>query len=94
MRKQKKLEEAYFECMRRLYKESTPSADFDKLLEEAPKNEMGQKVIDFDSYIIDSNRFDEIVNEIIKEYKIKDKLYLDKFRFNIYLGASPRSSEI
>jgi hypothetical protein len=93
MTRRKKLEKAYHECMVRLYKEATPSADFDKLVEEAPLNNLGQKVIDFDSYELDSKTFDKIVEETIEKYKLTSKFDLSSFRFTVYLGASPRTKK-
>jgi len=42
-----KEEEAMRECYRKLYKASTPPADFDELVNNASIDENGQKVIDF-----------------------------------------------
>lgn len=86
----KKEDEAMMECYRRLYVNSTPSADFDKLFEEAELNEFGQKIIDFDSYEIDQNLFEQILDDIIKEYKIKYKWRQQVFKNTIILGVSPR----
>ena len=38
-------EKAIWECYRRLYKASTPSADFDELVKNASINESGEKQI-------------------------------------------------
>lgn len=90
MRKNK-LEEAVMECYRELYKAATPSADFDKLVEEAPVNKQGQKEIDFMAYEIDSDVMEDIINGIIKKYKIKPDKMVNAFRGAIYLGASPKT---
>jgi hypothetical protein len=85
-----KEQEALLECYRRLYKDSTPSADFDKLMEAAPEDEDGRKVIDFMAYEIEEKEFHSIVEDVISEYKIKPKYRAQAFRNAIYLGASPK----
>jgi hypothetical protein len=66
------------DCYRELYKEATPSADFDELVKNATINEQGQKMIDFDAYEIDFDKHHEIVEKYIKKitynkYKIFKK---------------------
>ena len=90
MYSKKTMEKAVLECFRRLYKESTPSADFDKLVEEAEINEWGQKVIDYMAYEIDEDRATEIVNEVAKEFKIKSEWQKKSLNANVWLGCSPK----
>lgn len=85
--------EAVFDCLRELYANSEPSADFDKLFEEAPTNEEGQKVIDFMAYEIDKDKMTEIVDKYkakLKSRRVSPSV-IDAFSFNIYLGASPKT---
>lgn len=86
----KKEDDAIMECYRRLYANSTPSADFDQLFEEAEINEFGQKKIDFNSYEIEQKTFEQILNDIVKEYKIKYKWRQQAFKNTITLGVSPK----
>jgi hypothetical protein len=88
--REKKLLEAWRSCMTDLYAQSTPSADFDQLLESAPLNPEGQKVIDYDSYEIDHELLTEIVEGYVKKLKM-NKYEQTGFYMNTYLGASPRS---
>lgn len=94
--KRNKITEAVFDCFRELYANSEPSADFDKLLEEAPTNKEGQKVIDFMAYEIEENKMTEIVDR--HKAKLKKKrvspILIDAFSFNVYLGASPKTKTI
>jgi hypothetical protein len=90
MKATKNEEAAMWECYRRLYKASEPSADFDELLKAAPTNEKGQKVIDFMAYEIDPDVYIEIVNGTIKEFKLKPKYRVDLFRRTMILGATPK----
>ena len=91
--KKDKITEAVFDCLRELYANSEPSADFDKLFEEAPTNEQGQKVIDFMAYEIDKEKMEEIVDKHKAKLKKRrmSKLMIDSFSFNVYLGASPKT---
>jgi hypothetical protein len=91
MTRSKKLGKAIFECMTRLYLASTPSADFNQLVENAEINEFGEKVINYEDYEIDSKQFEQIVTEVISDFKIKSKYDIEIFKFNIYLGASPKT---
>jgi len=82
-------EKAIWECYRRLYKASTPSADFDELVKNASINESGEKQIDFNSYEIDYETYNQIIKDIIKEYKIQ-KWKRQLFTNTISLGCSPK----
>ena len=84
-----KEEEAMRECYRKLYKASTPSADFDELLKNAIINENGQKVIDYNAHEICEYEFSEIMSDVIKEYKIRSHRQ-DLFKNTILLGCSPK----
>lgn len=88
--REKKLNSAYEEIMIALYANSEPSGDFLKLVEDAPLNPEGKKVIDFDAYQIDRKKAQEIFDSVVAKYKIKTKWDLKTLGFNIWLGASPR----
>lgn len=81
------------ECMTELYANSEPKADFLSLINTAKlENRVdphGKLIIDYEDYVIDSDKFDSIFSNIVKKYKIK-KPYLTSFTFAIYLGASPK----
>ena len=88
--RRKRLEEIIFDCYRELYKESTPSADFDALLEAAPSDNMGRKVIKYDDYYIPREKFEEIA----EKHKKRMKMYRHEehaYGIAVYLGASPSS---
>jgi hypothetical protein len=72
-----------------LYKESTPSADFDKLVEEAPINSMGEKDIGFMNHAISESKFDEILDRHLKGRRIT-KLKQLMIRNTVLLGCSPK----
>jgi hypothetical protein len=88
--KEKKLEKLVLDIYRELYKNSTPSADFDELLKNATIDERGEKIIPFMDYYIDKEKFDEIVENKLKTVKL-DEWYKRGVRFNVYLGCSPTS---
>ena len=89
MKATNKEEQAFQECYELLYENSEPKADFKKLVEEAEFNERGQKVIDFNAYEIDEEKFYEILEDVIKRYKIKS-YRAQAFRNAILLGCSPK----
>jgi len=84
-----KEEKQFFECYRELYLKSNPSADFDKLVENASLNERGEKEISFNDYVIDDNHLHEIIEKHAK--KIKPKWKQVRFKNTILLGCSPKS---
>lgn len=87
-----KVSNAIWELYKIAYAESTPSADFEKLYEEAPLNDEGQKVIDYDSYYLHRDRFDELVEEVKSKYKF-NQIEERSYSFHAYLGAGPTSKE-
>ena len=94
MKKMDKLEQAIWDCLVELYANSTPSADFNKLVEEAPINEDGRKEIKFMDYEIDYNKMEEIIDKHrskLLKYSRNKYFYERQFNFNIYLGCSPKS---
>lgn len=81
------------ECMTELYANSEPKADFLSLIDCAKSQNRvdhhGKLIIDYENYVIDSDKFDSIFNNIVKKYRIKEP-HLHSFRISIYLGASPK----
>lgn len=84
------LNQIYWNCIRELYETSEHisgvKVDFDKIYSEAPLNEDGRKVINYDEYYLDRIVFEDIVKKHIgklPEWKRKGISGL------IYLGSSP-----
>jgi hypothetical protein len=94
MKKLSKVEQSIWDCLVELYANSTPSADFNKLVEEAETNEDGQKVIPFMDYEIERNKMEEIIDKhrdkLLKRSRNKH-MHEKTFNFNIYLGCSPKT---
>ena len=90
LRRQTKLYNLVMDCYRELYKEATPSADFDELVKNAPINDEGQKMIDFDAYEIDFDKNHEIVEKYIKKMRLT-KYEERGFRLEMFLGCAPRT---
>jgi len=84
-----KIENIILKIYQDLYKASTPSADFNELLANAGYNELGQKVIEFDSYEISEDVFEKIIKEDLKDVKLP-KYVKQGIRNSILLGCSPR----
>ena len=84
------LNQIYWNCIRELYETSEHlsgvKVDFDKIYSEAPLDEDGRKVINYDEYYLDRVVFEDIVKKHIgklPEWKRKGISGL------IYLGSSP-----
>lgn len=84
-----KEQQIIWDIYRDLYKASTPIADFDKLVEEAPTNSRGQKDIGFMNYEIEESLFNEILDKHLKGKKIT-KIKQRMFRNTILMGCSPK----
>jgi len=88
----KKDKEILFEIYRQMYRAATPSADFDKLIEEAEINEWGQKVIRYMDYEIDNNTYEDIIKNVLKSYRVP--VYRRKmFITSVALGCSPKTKQ-
>lgn len=83
------IDKAILKCYCELYNNSTPKADFNKLIKTAKTNSLGQKIIPFKKYQIEEDKFNEILENTIKEFKIKG-MYKQQFKTTIYLGCSPK----
>jgi hypothetical protein len=83
-----KLNTILHDCYREMYANADPKADFDVLVEKAETNELGQKVIPFNDYLIDRDVFQEILDRHRK--KIKPTYLRKAFRIAIVLGCSPK----
>ena len=81
-------DEIILEIYRRLYKESKPKASIDKII----KSGEGRMPGFFMAYYLDSNRETEIINEVLREFKVP-KWRWDMFSNEILLGSAPCSNE-
>lgn len=90
-KKERKNLEILNELYRRSYAASTPPADFDELIENAPLNEFGQKIIPYMDHECDHKIMQEIFDSVMKEYKVP-KHEIKSFSFMFWLGCSPKSS--
>ena len=87
-----KIDKAMWHCYRQLYAHANPPANFDELVEKAKINDRGQKEIDFMSYELDEDVFEEILNQTMKDFKIP-KHQRQPFKIAIYLGCSPKTKK-
>ena len=76
------------EIYRRMYREAKPKASIDKII----KSGEGKMPNWFMAYYLDSDRELEIIEEVLKEFKVP-KFRWDSFRTEILLGSSPCSNE-
>lgn len=72
------------EIYRRMYKEAEPKANIDKII----KSGEGKKPNWFMKYYLDQKRQDEIMNEVLKEFKVPKRRW-EAFRTECLLGSSP-----
>lgn len=89
MASQKKLESIVWDIYRVLFKNSTPPADFDELVENAETNKRGEKVIDFRAYELEEKLFDELMEAELSKHKLP-KWQKKSIRNTVLLGCSPK----
>lgn len=87
--KETKEQKIIWDIYRELYKASTPSADFDELVNSAEKNELGQKIIPFNDYEISLEDYQEIIERNLKGQRLT-KLKKQAIKNSVALGCSPR----
>jgi len=85
-----KEEKLILDIYRALYKASTPSADFDQLMENSSTDENGRKLIPYDDYYISIDTYDEIISSMLKGKRLT-KLKQQMIRNTIHLGCSPKT---
>ena len=83
-----RLQELIYECYRELYREAEPSANFDELLEAAPLDEWGRKVIQYNDYYLPREKFESIANKHKNKMKMNN-MEEHSYEFMVYLGATP-----
>jgi len=86
----KNIDKALMHCYRELFANSTPATSFDELLKNSTTNERGQREIPFMDYEIEESKFDEIIDDTIKVYKIKGTILKQSFKNTILFGCSPK----
>jgi hypothetical protein len=86
----KSIDKALMHCYRELFANSTPAASFDELLKNSTINDRGQREIPFMDYEIEESKFDEIIDDTIKVYKIKGTILKQSFKNTILFGCSPK----
>lgn len=87
-----RLKDLLMDTYRELYENSTPSVDFDLLVETAEVTEDGIKVIPYQDYYIDEDKYKEIVNKNIAKMKMT-KAEENEFRMVAFLGCGPSTSK-
>jgi hypothetical protein len=90
MSREEKDKEILWEMYREAFKLSTPSADFDELVNNATTNEFGQKEIPFMDYECDEEVLENIVETTMKRHKVPT-WRRKQFSVAFYLGCSPKT---
>lgn len=79
-------DEIILEIYRRMYKESEPKGNIDKII----KSGEGKMPNWFMAYYLSDKRVEEILNEVLKEFKVP-KWRWSAFNTEILLGSAPCS---
>ena len=80
------------EMYRRAYAASTPIGDFDAMVQNAPLNEFGQKVIPYLKYECEQEVMEQIIVDVLKEHKVPKRRH-ELFRNSFMLGCSPKTKQ-
>ena len=80
------------EMYRRAYAASTPIGDFDAMVQNAPRNEFGQKVIPYLKYECEQEVMEQIIVDVLKEHKVPKRRH-ELFRNSFMLGCSPKTKQ-
>lgn len=80
------------EMYRRAYAASTPVGDFDAMVQNAPRNEFGQKVIPYLKYECEQEVMEQIIIDVLKEHKVPKRRH-ELFRNSFMLGCSPKTKQ-
>jgi len=80
------------EMYRRAYAVSTPVGDFDTIVQNAPLNEFGQKVIPYLKYECEQEVMEQIIVDVLKEHKVPKRRH-ELFRNSFMLGCSPKTKQ-
>lgn len=80
-----------YEMFEEAFQASTPKASFYELLEKAPLDKDGRKLIDFQSYVCDHEVMENILKTTLKKYKITNTRDKKDFEIGFWLGPSPKS---
>ena len=83
----KQLKKLLHDCYVELYKQSEPSADFNKILEEAEIDQFGFKVIPYMDHEIDRNKCMEIIDSFTKKMS---GFQSRQFKQTVLLGCHPK----
>lgn len=90
--KEQKEQKIIWQIYKEMYAVSSPPADFDKLVNSAEKNELGQRIIHYNDYEISQKDYEEILKRNLVGKRLT-KLKQQAIRNSIALGASPIFSQ-
>lgn len=85
--------ELLHELFRRVYRVSSPPANYDELLENAEVNERGQKVIPFDDYECSIDVMEEVLKQFFIDYNITSEWDKRRFSYSYWLGPTPKTKK-
>lgn len=92
LKDKKKISALMWECYEEFYKEASPSVSFKELWENAPLNNKGEKMIEYEAYYLSTEKYMEIFNKYMD--RISDNtFYKRSFHFAVATGPSPMSNK-
>lgn len=89
--KEERLKQKIFDIYTEMYAKANPPAKFIELMENAELNELGQKVIHFNDYTLDSKVGDEILRKHCRWLREYDKKQIS---VAVLLGCSPKYKNV
>lgn len=92
LKDKKKIDNLLWECYEEFYREAIPSVSFKELWENAPLNERGEKIIEYEAYYLSSELYQEIFNKYMNLIS-DNSLYKRTFHFIVATGPSPMSNK-
>ena len=84
--KQQKIDKIFHEIYRRVFKVSTPSLDWDEMINSTDL----RNKFDYNNYECDEQIMKDIVENVLKEFKVP-KTLRSSFLISFWLGSSPKS---
>lgn len=85
----KKIEKILTEAYTLAFEQSTPSAVFESLVDNASVNDRGEKEIPFNDYVLSEDKQDLILKSLKEKYNLSN-VDFNKLKINYTLGCSPR----
>lgn len=71
--REKVIEQAFHDCMKEMYEKAQPSADYDKIIEDAKAGKIGKDELIYNRYYLSQEEFKYILNKYVNAYRLQDE---------------------